>query len=114
VAPVTGRLEVFYIENSITRQRIPALTWHKRVAHWRSTGLSPEAYAREHDIGLERLKYWVRRVERSSSGAHLLPVRVSAPAASSPLGLLSPSGWSMRMDGGVDAGWLARLLQELR
>ena len=98
----------------MTRQRIPASTWHERVAHWRSTGLSAEGYAGKHDIDLERLKYWARRVERTSNGAQLLPVRISAPVASAPLELRSPSGWSMRMDAGVDAAWLARLLQELR
>ena len=98
----------------MTRQRIPASTWHERVAHWRDTGLSADAYAREHDIDLERLKYWARRVERTSNGAQLLPVRISAPAMPAPVELRAPSGWSVRMDGGVDAVWLARLLQELR
>jgi hypothetical protein len=98
----------------MTRHRIPASTWHERVAHWRSTGLSAAAYAREHDIGLERLKYWARRVERVAGGAQLLPVRISAPSMAAALELRSPSGWSMRMDAGVDAAWLARLLQELR
>lgn len=98
----------------MTRHRIPASTWHERVAHWRDTGLSAEAYAREHDIALERLKYWARRVERAASGAQLLPVRISAPGMAPALELRSPSGWSMRMDSGVDAAWLARLLRELR
>lgn len=98
----------------MTRQRIPASTWHERVAHWRNTGLSADAYGREHNIDLERLKYWARRVERAASGAQLLPVRIIAPVAPAPLELRSPSGWSMRMDVGVDAAWLARLLQELR
>lgn len=98
----------------MTRQRIPASTWHERVAHWRSSGLSAHAYSQEHNIGLERLKYWARRIERMASGAQLLPVRISSPAASSPLELRSAAGWSLRMDCGVDAVWLARLLQELR
>jgi hypothetical protein len=98
----------------MTRQRIPASTWHERVAHWRSSGLSAEAYAHEHDIGLERLKYWARRVERGVVRPRMLPVRVSTVAASSPLELRSPSGWSLRVDGGVDAAWLAQLLQGLQ
>lgn len=98
----------------MTRHRIPASTWHERVTHWRGTGLSVEAYSREHDIGVERLKYWVRRVERAASSPQLLPVRISAPNTAATLELRSPSGWSMRMDTGVDATWLARLLQELR
>jgi putative exporter of polyketide antibiotics len=44
----------------------------------------------------------------------LLPVRISAPGTASTLELRSPSGWSMRIDAGVDAAWLARLLRELR
>jgi len=111
---MTCRLEVFYFEDSMTRQRIPASTWHERVAHWRSSGLSAQAYAHEHHIGVERLKYWARRIERMADGAQLLPVRISTPATSSPLELRSASGWSLRMDGGVDAVWLARLLRELR
>ncbi|WP_027867333.1 IS66 family insertion sequence element accessory protein TnpA [Massilia alkalitolerans] len=98
----------------MTRHRIPASIWHERVAQWRSSGLTAEAYASEHDIGLERLMYWARRVKRASGGGQLLPVRVAVPAAASPLELRSPSGWSMRMDAGVDSVWLARLLQELR
>ena len=98
----------------MTRQRIPASTWHERVAQWRSSGLSAQAYAHEHNIGVERLKYWVRRIERMASGTQLLPVRIGSPGSSTPLELRSASGWSLRMDGGVDAAWLARLLQELR
>ena len=98
----------------MTRQRIPASTWHERIAHWRSSGMTAQAYAHEHDIGLERLKYWARRVERASSAGPLLPVRVSAPVAPAPLELRSPSGWSMRMDSGIDAAWLATLLLGLR
>lgn len=98
----------------MTRHRIPASTWHERVAHWRGTGLSAEAYCRDHDIGVERLRYWARRVERAASSTQLLPVRISAPIPAATLELRSPSGWSMRMDAGVDAAWLARLLLELR
>ena len=98
----------------MTRHRIPASIWHERVAQWRSSGLSAQAYAHEHKIGVERLQYWARRIERMAGGAQLLPVRISTPAASNALELRSASGWSLRMDGGVDAVWLARLLQELR
>ncbi|EKU84423.1 hypothetical protein HMPREF9710_00155, partial [Massilia timonae CCUG 45783] len=48
----------------MTRQRISASTWHEHVAHWRSSGLPVQAYAHEHNIGVERLRYWVRRIER--------------------------------------------------
>jgi hypothetical protein len=112
--PIAGRLGVFYFEDPMTRHRVPASTWHERVAHWCSTGLSAEAYAREHDIGVERLKYWARRVERAAGIPQMLPVRISTPKTAATLELRSPSGWSMRMDDGVDAAWLARLLQELR
>lgn len=98
----------------MTRQRISASTWHEHVAHWRSSGLPVQAYAHEHNIGVERLKYWVRRIERMASGTQLLPVRIGSPGSSTPLELRSASGWSLRMDGRVDAAWLARLLQELR
>jgi hypothetical protein len=46
-----------------------------------------------------------------AGSAQLLPVRISRPAASSPLELRSVSGWSLHVDGGVYAVWLARLLQ---
>jgi len=111
---MTCRLEVFYFEDPMTRQRISASTWHEHVAHWRSSGLPVQAYAHEHNIGVERLKYWARRIERMASGTQLLPVRIGSPGSSTPLELRSASGWSLRMDGGVDAVWLARLLQELR
>lgn len=98
----------------MTRHRIPASTWHERVAHWRSTGLSAEVYCRDHDIGVERLKYWSRRIERAAGSPQLLPVRISASISAAALELRSPSGWSMRMDAGVDAAWLSKLLQGLR
>lgn len=44
----------------MTRQRIHASTWHERVAHWRNTGLSADAYAREHDIVSEGCLYLSR------------------------------------------------------
>jgi len=112
--PTTGRLDVFHLDDPMTRLQIPASTWHERVAHWRGTGLSAEAYCRDHDIGVERLKYWARRVERAAGSPQLLPMRIGVPSCAPALELRSPSGWSMRMDTGVDAAWLARLLQELR
>lgn len=98
----------------MTRQRIPASTWHERVEQWRNSGLSAQAYAHEHSIGVERLKFWARHIERMASGTQLLRVRIGAPASSTPLELRNASGWSLRMDGSVDAVWLAKLLQELR
>jgi hypothetical protein len=91
---MTGRLNVFYIVS----------TWHERVAHWHSNGLSAEAYCCDHEFGLERLKYQACRVERAASGPQLLPVHISVPSTTAVLELRSPSGWSMRMD---PARWLA-------
>jgi hypothetical protein len=53
---MTCRLEVFYFEDSMNRHRVPASTWHQRVAEWRSSGLSAQAHADEQNIGVERLK----------------------------------------------------------
>jgi hypothetical protein len=110
---MTCRLEVFYFKNSMTRHRIPASSWYVRVEHGRISRLSAQVYAHENNIGLECLKYWVRRIDRIASGPKLLPVRVGNPASSAPL-QRNASGWSRRIDGGADGVWLARLLQKLR
>ena len=86
----------------MTRQRIRTSIWTERVAHWHGSGLSADAYSRQNDFAVERLKYWARRVERDARGGQLLPVRVSAVATLAPIELRGPSGWSVRMDG-VDA-----------
>lgn len=98
----------------MTRQRIAASTWQERVVRWRSSGLTAQAFASEHGIGLERLKYWAHRLERDALHPQLMPVRIAAPIAAARLELHSRSGWGMRMDAGVDPVWLAKLLRELQ
>ena len=96
----------------MTRQGIRASTWHERVAHWRSSGLSADAYAREHDIGLERLKYWARRVERGVVRPQMLAVCVSAAAVSGPLELRRPSA-TAKLNGLDPARRLRDTLEQL-
>ena len=101
----------------MAHQRISAVAWHERVAQWRASGTSVQAYADQHGVPVARLNYWVKRVEREARLTQLLPVRVQQPlttATMNGLELRGPSGWTLRIDSGVGAAWLAALLSGLR
>lgn len=99
----------------MSNQRMPAAAWRERVAHWHASGASVQAYADEHGLPAVRLNYWVRRVQRESQCAQLVPVRIQQPVmAGAGLELQSPSGWTMRLDPHVEPAWLAAVLSGLR
>jgi hypothetical protein len=60
----------------MANQRFSASAWRDRVAQWRSSGLSAQAYAEQYSVPAERLNYWARRLAREARAAQLLPVRV--------------------------------------
>jgi hypothetical protein len=95
-------------------QRLPATTWHHHVAQWRSSGLTPQAYAEQSAISVERLTYWTRRLAREVQVTPLLPVVVRGTPATESIQLHSPSGWTMQFRGEPDPLWLATLLTGLR
>lgn len=64
----------------MANQRMPAAAWRKRVAQWRASGTSVQAYADEHRLPAVRLNYWVRRVQREEQSGHLVQVRIQQPA----------------------------------
>jgi hypothetical protein len=98
----------------IANQRISASAWRDRVAQWRSSGLSAQAYAEQYSVPAERLNYWARRLAREARAAQLLPVRVQQVATAADVVLRSPSGWTMRIGAGAEPAWLAALLSGLR
>lgn len=99
----------------MANQRMPAAAWRKRVAQWRASGTSVQAYADEHRLPAVRLNYWVRRVQREEQSGQLVQVRIQQPAMpAARLELHSPSGWTIRIDPHVEPAWLAALLSGLQ
>lgn len=95
-------------------QRVPASTWRERVAQWRSSGLSAQAYAEQSNIPRERLAYWARRLARTDTFQPLIPVKVSGTPAASGIELRNSSGWTLSIGSQVDPSWLASLMMGLR
>jgi hypothetical protein len=98
----------------MANQRTSASTWRGRVAHWRDSGLSIQAYAEQCGLPADRLNYWARRLQREAQAVQLLPVRVQQPATGAGVELHSPSGWTLRLGAGCEPAWLATLLSGLR
>lgn len=101
----------------------------KVVAAWRRSGLSASEFARRHKMSPQRLSWWCKRLEESSSRKEpggrrtslisLVPaeVRLSAPISSTmSLAVMRlPCGISIEFAdaGAMSAGWVASLVSAL-
>lgn len=94
--------------------------WSKRVARWRSSGLTASEFARRYGLNVTTLRCWSSRLGRSpreESSASLSPLTfvemTGAVAGREPVEIALPSGVRLRVPHDFDAGALARVLDVL-
>ena len=91
--------------------------WADQIDAWRGSGQSKLAYCQERGLNPASFYRWCQRLgagEPSGSGPRFIPVRLSATnPAGQGVELRLPTGWVMRIDGGADPAWVARLVREL-
>lgn len=86
--------------------------WVERIAQWRDSGLSQQAFAQQHGFPIRQVGYWVRRLSRSEpSVAAMVPVVIKRSVTARALVLRSPHNWSIEIPAGATASWLADLLR---
>jgi hypothetical protein len=96
---------------------IKAQFWTPHVEGWRSSGLGPAAYCRQHGLDLKQFAYWrrtlpVRDVDRDRRA--LLPIRVSeAPRRDDRVEIRLPNGLQVQLDAGLDRAQLTTLIRAL-
>ena len=85
--------------------------WERRVASWRSTGLSQRAWCLRHGILPQTFGYWCRRL---SSRDAMLPVLVQTGGEAAPVEVVLGNGVSLRLPSTMSGEALSRWLQVLR
>lgn len=97
------------------------------LRHYERSGVSQKQFAREQDIPISTLSYWVRRTRRESeSGAQatvveIAPRRLRAASASKRIesavaervDIRLPNQLELRVPTGTDADWVVELLRGL-
>ena len=84
--------------------------WERRVASWRSTGLSQRAWCLRHGISPQTFGYWCRRL---SSRDVMLPVLVQTGGEAA-VEVMLGNGVSLRLPSTMSGEALLRWLQVLR
>lgn len=96
--------------------------WAKRVAEWRSSGLTAAEFCAGRDYSVKTLWYWSSKLGRASRGATSTPnvrlVRVArqrvAPTPSASSIILEVSGAKLTLHGHVDDVALRTIVMTLR
>jgi transposase len=103
--------------------------WVKRVERWRESKLSAEAFAAQLGIKATRLRHWdwklkQRRPETSQAASQpaVPPARASSfielsaalPVDRSPIEIVTPRGYVLRVPPDVDQKLLERVLEVVR
>ena len=86
----------------------------KELDAWRASGQSMDRYAKEHCVGVHRLRYWKGRLggavlDARSKGVSLLPVRV-VQVSGNPIEVLLPGGCVARVGRWFDEETLLRVV----
>ena len=77
-----------------------AAFWLGHVAAIRREGISANAYAKQHGIGVKRLYYWQRKAATASTGA-IEPNTFIALRVGSPVGVPAPANCAVVLTSGV-------------
>ena len=91
--------------------------WHQHTGKFLASGLSRNAYCREHGLKIHQLTYQLARRGKgvvASSGAFAQVSAVDVPPVSARSGcarLLIGGTAALEFDTGVDPAWVARLVQ---
>jgi hypothetical protein len=88
--------------------------WKERVAQWRDSGLSQQAFGLQRGYPQRQLSYWACRLAAQDDTPALLPVAVKrAVSVASAVSLHSPSGWTVMLPPELPTSWVAELLRSL-
>ena len=84
------------------------------MARFHESNLTQRDFAHRHGVGLSTLVKWLR-LERDAVPAKVQfqEVRLPNPASRWPVEVVSPQGWTVRMQNGSDVQMLPQLLQAL-
>jgi transposase-like protein len=89
--------------------------WEKRIACWRTSGLSMAAYCREHEVNYGQLVWWRRCLQRDVTLPPLTLIPVLVPATSrSVIVVRLSSGVGIEVECGFDAGLLSAVVRALQ
>jgi transposase-like protein len=101
-------------KNRSGRRRWTSKQRQRFLALFRESKLTQRDFANQHRVGLSTLVKWLR-VERDAVPAKVKfqEVRLSKPASSWPVEVVSPHGWIVRLQNGSDVQTLPQLLRAL-
>ena len=89
--------------------------WEKRIARWRTSGVSMAAYCREHEINYAQLVWWRRYLQRAAATSPLTLIPVLAPAPSRcPIVIRLAGGIGIEVERGFDAGLLSAVVRAVQ
>lgn len=96
--------------------------WQELLQTHRDSGLSVKEFCAQQNVSVAAFYQWRRRFEQptqtaSEPSSGLIPVRIvsSQPARTSPVGvqILTPTGFSLRVDGNTSPEQLLMILQAI-
>lgn len=89
--------------------------WEKRIARWRTSGLSMAAYCREHEVNYAQLVWWRRHLQRDVASPPLTLIPVVAPGPSRcPIVIRLTGGIGIEVERRFDAELLSAVVQALQ
>jgi hypothetical protein len=96
------------------RQRLTSKQRQRLLARFHKSQLTQSEFANQHGVGLSTLSKWLR-LERDAvpKKVKFQEVQLPDPASRWPVEVISPQGWIMRLQNGLDAQMLPTLLRAL-
>ena len=96
------------------RRRWPPKQRQRFLARFHESKLTQRDFANQHGVGLSTLVKWLR-LEREAVPAKVKfqEVRLPNPAPHWPVEVVSPQGWIVRLQNGLDVQHLPQVLQAL-
>ena len=101
-------------ETVLTREGRRAY-WQSQVRQWQRSGLSKQAYCREHGLKAASLYRWCARLRAGeTTQPGFVPVRLPSVGANGyALELMLVNGGVLRIGAGADPLWVSQLVREL-
>jgi transposase-like protein len=90
------------------RQRLTSKQRQRLLARFHKSQLTQSEFANQHGVGLSTLSKWLR-LERDAvpQKVKFQEVRMPDPASRWPVEVISPQGWIVRLQNGLDAQMLS-------
>ena len=89
--------------------------WEKRIARWRTSGLSMAAYCRGHEVNYAQLVWWRRHLQRDTGSRPLTLIPVLAPGPSRcPIVIRLTGGIGIEVERRFDAELLSAVVRALQ